>query len=168
LGAVFELTPPIVQGQQWTLSVLYAFTSGGGSRGNLIFDKAGNIYGTGANGNGTVFELSPSGGGAWSESTLYEFGQGHAIEPWAGLISDKAGNLYGTTEGKFCGAVFRLQPSQGSWSEAELDFFAGQNEPCNLAASLIFGKWGAAYGTSVAGGKCSIKNGCGTVFGILP
>jgi hypothetical protein len=33
---------------------------------------------------------------------------------------------------------------------------------------LIFGKWGAVYGTTHTGGKCSVHGGCGTVFGILP
>ena len=47
---------------------------------NLIFDAAGNLYGTtfagGTYGGGTVFELSPISGGGWSEEILHSFGSG--------------------------------------------------------------------------------------------
>jgi uncharacterized repeat protein (TIGR03803 family) len=168
LGTVFEISPPILQGGQWTLSTLYSFTSGGGPRGDVIFNSSGNLYGTTGNSDGTVFELSPAGNGMWTESTLYAFGEGRTAMPYAGLISDSSGNLYGTTIGKICGCAFRMQNNKGSWNEAELDFFTGQNGPCAPSASLIFGKWGAFYGTSAVGGKCSGHGGCGTVFGILP
>src|SRR5208337_28921 len=71
-GIVYELTPSY---GNWTQSVLYAFMGGNdGSRpyGGVIFDNAGNLYGTtesgGVNGCvgrgegcGTVFQLVPSG-----------------------------------------------------------------------------------------------------------
>ena len=53
----------------------------GPAHGDLIFDQAGNIYGTtytGGTGNcngetcGVVYELKPSGSG-WTESVLYSF-----------------------------------------------------------------------------------------------
>jgi hypothetical protein len=69
-------------------TVLYTF-QGGNDGGNpirdLIFDSSGNLHGaTGyggggscsANGNagcGTVFELSPNGSAAWTETVLYSF-----------------------------------------------------------------------------------------------
>jgi uncharacterized repeat protein (TIGR03803 family) len=168
LGTVFELTPPILQGGQWTISTLYSFANSGVPRGGVIFDKAGNLYGTTSSSNGTVFELSPAGNGVWTESTLYAFGEGRTAMPYGGLVSDRSGNLYGTTIGKTCGCAFRMQNNKGNWNESELDFFTGQNGPCGPAAGLIFGKWGAVYGTSASGGKCSSPGGCGTVFGILP
>ena len=68
----------------------------------LIFDAAGNLYGTtyegGTYGYGTVFELTPTRGGGWTETVLHSFGNGTDGDvPYAGLIFDAAGNLYGTT-----------------------------------------------------------------------
>jgi uncharacterized repeat protein (TIGR03803 family) len=103
-GTVFELTPSA--GGTWTEKVLYDFysirTDGAFPASSLIFDGAGNLYGTtifgGASGagNGTVFELTPAAGGGWTERVLYSFGA-DGIWPYAGLIFDAAGNLYGTT-----------------------------------------------------------------------
>jgi uncharacterized repeat protein (TIGR03803 family) len=169
-GTVYQLTPPMVPGLQWTESILYAFSSAAGEpRGGVIFDNSGNLYGTTSFPYGTAFELSPAGNGVWTESTLYTFGQSRLNMPWAGLVSDNAGNLYGTaSSGKFCGGVFRLQKHKGTWTEGEFGFFTGNNGPCGPLASLIFGKWGAVYGTSATGGKCSLHQGCGTVFAIFP
>jgi uncharacterized repeat protein (TIGR03803 family) len=64
----------------WTKSVLYTFCSrtncGDGENpvASLIFDQAGNLYGTtssgGAHGGGTVFKLTPNADGSWRESVL--------------------------------------------------------------------------------------------------
>ena len=76
--------------------------------GDLVFDQAGNIYGTtwagggtgcggygGGSGCGTVFNLMPSNGG-WTESVLYSFTGGNdGGNPLAGVIFDRVGNLYG-------------------------------------------------------------------------
>src|SRR5579872_2395178 len=59
--------------------ILYNFT--GGSDGGdpataLVFDEAGNAYGTtvvGGTGYGTVFKLSPTKNGGWKETVLYSF-----------------------------------------------------------------------------------------------
>jgi hypothetical protein len=60
-GTVFELTPQA--GGGWTEQVLYSFgkgPDGGNPYAGLIFDAAGNLYGTTAEGGtysaGTVFE----------------------------------------------------------------------------------------------------------------
>jgi uncharacterized repeat protein (TIGR03803 family) len=75
VGSVFQLSPNGLGG--WNQTTLYSFTAG--SDGgyplvcHVIFDKAGNMYGTassgGATGNGVVFELSPV-GGSWKETVL--------------------------------------------------------------------------------------------------
>jgi hypothetical protein len=96
--------------------VLYTFT--GGSDGavgatQLVFDSAGNIYGTtfsggnnstsceiytGVPGCGVVFKLTPAAGGGWTETVLYTFtGGSDGAIPAGGVILDYAGNLYGTT-----------------------------------------------------------------------
>ena len=64
----------------------------------LIFDAAGNLYGTtifgGPSRAGTIFGLTPTGGGGSSERVLYNLGSLTAgIYPYAGVIFDKNGNL---------------------------------------------------------------------------
>lgn len=122
-GTVFELSPQ--PGGGWNETVLYNFcslencTDGGGPNfSNLIFDKAGNLYGTtgGGGAGGTVFELSPE-GTSWNETVLYSFAD-FPFLPVNGLVMDQAGNLYGTVVGSdTIGAVFELSPSSGGWTE---------------------------------------------------
>ncbi len=83
-GIVFELSP--MPGGGWSETVLHNFnhdgSDGAGPQSGLIFDAAGNLYGTTALGGtytyfgGTVFELSPVPGGGWTETVLYSFGYG--------------------------------------------------------------------------------------------
>ncbi|MGB8010017.1 MAG: choice-of-anchor tandem repeat GloVer-containing protein [Terriglobales bacterium] len=64
-GTVFELTPPVKK--KWTQTVMYNFTGGADGSvptGSLVFDNAGNLYGTtnagGAYGQGVVYEVTPA------------------------------------------------------------------------------------------------------------
>ncbi|HEY2859814.1 MAG TPA: choice-of-anchor tandem repeat GloVer-containing protein, partial [Terracidiphilus sp.] len=108
LGAVYELSPS--PGGTWTEQILYNFiggypnSDGATPVAGLIFDAAGNLYGTtsgggpGISSDGTVFELV-RGAGGWTERQIYAFtaaaADGHF--PYGGVIFDAAGNLYGTT-----------------------------------------------------------------------
>ena len=107
-GTVFKLTPN--SDGTWTKTTLYAFRGGpsdGASPANrLVFDQAGNIYSTtGHGGNnscsygcGTVFKLTPSAGGQWTESILHFFTGGlDGSGPISTMAIDGAGNLYGAT-----------------------------------------------------------------------
>ena len=151
--AVVAATLMFVPGGAWAASqykVLYAFKSGNDGNypsGALVFDSAGNLYGTTvmgggnqqfcaglANGCGTAFMLTHGSSGGWTESVLHQF-QGNdssdGASPNGALIFDSAGNLYGTTNsgggedeqcssGAFagCGTVFELTPQpSGSWTE---------------------------------------------------
>lgn len=88
----------------------------------LIFDAAGNLYGTTYWGGshrcgltcGTVFELTSREDGGWTEKKLHNFYNGSdGNEPFSSLIFDAAGNLYGTTYhgGNYgCGTVFEITP----------------------------------------------------------
>jgi uncharacterized repeat protein (TIGR03803 family) len=115
-GVVFEMSPGGGgENGAWTEKVLWNFAGGpaDGSNpvGDVIFDAQGNLYGAtysgGSNGfavnngyyEGTVFELSPSTGGAWKETILHNFysTSTDGFNPYAGLVADSAGNLYGTT-----------------------------------------------------------------------
>lgn len=112
--------------------VIYSFPSGATPTADLVQDAAGNLYGmttTGGTGNGSVFELSPSSGGSWTEKDIYVFGTSGPLDgakpsPPSGLFLDGKGNLYGTTEfgGKGrVGTIFELSPaSGGTWTETVL------------------------------------------------
>ena len=68
----------------------------------LVFDRAGNIYSTtvdgGGNNFGTIFKLTPSSGGQWTESIVHFFTGGlDGSGPIGTMAIDQAGNLYGTT-----------------------------------------------------------------------
>jgi uncharacterized repeat protein (TIGR03803 family) len=82
----------------------FDFSPNGGSPGysGLVMDASGNLYGTtqtgGAGENGVVFELSPQGGGAWTENVLHTFeGSPDGSQPESGLMQGADGVLYGTT-----------------------------------------------------------------------
>lgn len=127
VGVVYEMSP---SAGGYTFQVLYTFTDdadGGNPSSLLIFDSAGNLYGTAAVGGnsgcqgfgcGTIYELTPSAAG-WSERTLYTFQNGNdGGDPAAGLISDGAGNFYGATPSGAHngGSVFELSPGVESWN----------------------------------------------------
>jgi uncharacterized repeat protein (TIGR03803 family) len=189
-GTAYELSPSA--GGAWTFTVLHQFlynTAGGVDgaypRGSLVFDAAGNLYGTTlwggtgpctseANlvGCGTVFELIPLGGGSWGEKTLHSFGNGtDGTFPDAGLTIDAAGNLYGVTYlggtgpcmlggNPGCGIVYELSPGTGGdWAEKLLHQFNGTDGEAPVG-SVIFDAKGNLYGATFSGGA----NGWGTVF----
>jgi len=174
-GIVFRLTPK--SDGSWSETVLYNFQSGfDGSlpAASLIFDAAGNLYGTTSEGGGAcycgaVFKLAPNQDGSWTESVLYSFmGGSDGADPVASLIWDSAGSLYGTTAGGGSfgnGTVFKLTPNQdGSWTESVLYSFMGGSDSGSPYASLIFDSAGSLYGTTAGGGSF----GNGTVFKLTP
>jgi len=172
-GTVFELSP---SGGGWTLTTLHPFQGSDGQTpvGGLIFDAAGNLYGTtslgGANGGGTVFELSPS-HGSWTLTTLYSFSGN--LGPYGALTMDAAGNLYGTTlkdgaNGQ--GAVFKLTKNGQSWMYTSLHDFTGGSDGGQPYGSVTFDANGNLYGTAAIGGntvgQCDQGMGCGVVWEI--
>ena len=185
-GTVFALTP---KNGVWTYTILYNFiatASGGGAPlGPLIFDPAGNIYGTtsgasmGNAGAGAVYKLSPPAtpGNPWQESILSNFTDGtNGASPMAGVIRDAANNLYGTTyyggSTRGLGVVFELKPPKvagGAWTEVVLRKFAGApNDGAHPNGEVILLN-GTLYGTTLAGGVpvcCGFAGG--TVFSLVP
>jgi uncharacterized repeat protein (TIGR03803 family) len=183
-------------------TILHRFLGGGDGtnpQAGLISDGAGNLYGTTYYGGtgacnvnneflgcGTVFVLTPSPQGGWTETVLYSFqdnssdGQG----PVGGLVRDGAGNLYGTTSGGGqvscgyggCGVIFEVTPpavSGEGWTETILYNFQGGSDGEDPRSGLIFDGAGALYGTTKwggnMGGSCAnFAIGCGTVYKLEP
>jgi uncharacterized repeat protein (TIGR03803 family) len=118
-GVVFELSP--TSGRAWQETVLYTFLNGGpyeSGANPLLVNSAGNLYGAtyngGPEGYGTVFQLTPSGNGAWSYTLLHSFPSDatDGKNP-DGLLVDAKGNVYGTTAGggsAGLGTVFEITP----------------------------------------------------------
>jgi uncharacterized repeat protein (TIGR03803 family) len=122
-GVVFELSP---SGSAWNETVLYSFGASpdGLHPSGVVFDAAGNLYGTTVNGGngcnypgcGIAYKLSPQGSGPWKETILHNLeSAGDGSESVAGLLVEKvSGRLYGTTQyggGRYGnGTVFEVQP----------------------------------------------------------
>jgi hypothetical protein len=111
--------------------VLYSFCSVGSNcadgqypQASLIFDKAGNLYGTtfdgGAYSLGSVFELVRGSGGTWTENVLYSFCAATNCTDGTnpeGLVFGANGKLYGLAQtggGDGFGAVFQLTPAKAA------------------------------------------------------
>ena len=174
-GTVYEL----IRAENWKENIVYDFQYGNDGYqpvGTLVFDSAGNVYGTawlggGASDDGIVFEMIPSAGGNWTEQILHTFsGSPDGARPFSGLTFDQAGNLYGTTEDGGaacgCGTVFEMSPaSGGGWTESIVHNFQATTSDGRLPmGNVIFGSQGQLYGTTNLGGQMR----AGTVYEILP
>jgi uncharacterized repeat protein (TIGR03803 family) len=165
-----------------TLTVLHTLSGFDGQlpTGGLVFDSKGNLYGTASIGGtssasclnfsncGTVFELSPVGGGGWTFQVIYSFtGGADGAVPGGDLVVDNLGNIYGTAQSggtvnsncsKGCGTVFELSPSGSSWTFTTLHSFSWSDGANPLG--VIRDSRGRLYGTTYDGGSWS----AGTVF----
>jgi uncharacterized repeat protein (TIGR03803 family) len=169
-GTVFKLAP------SGDLTILHSFacgtTDGCDPGSGVVLDSKGNLYGTtwqgGADGNGTVFEVSASG----TETILHSFtcgtdGCSFAGIGGGGLVLDKANNLHGTTfTGGFspsdCGTVFKLIPSSGKLTT--LYSFSCGLDGGTPVGGIALDKANNLYGTTSGGGAYSF----GTVFKVAP
>ena len=177
-GDAYELSPS--SGGGWTEDILYSFFGGTGvsePSGNLVFDTEGNLYGTsvagGSNRTGTVFEISPTSSGSWTQTILHNFGGGtDGKTPEGTPIFDTKGNLYATTAvgGLGFGTVVELSPSaSGHWTEKIIYNFTGGSDGSEPGGNLIFDAAGNLYGTAFGGGgTTTCTTGCGTVFRLTP
>ena len=186
-GTIFKLTRPVPPSTAWTSSVLYSFDDGADGAvpaGGLIFDVAGNLYGTtsagGTTGLGTVFELSPPAAGLtdWTLTTLYNF-QGSPNDgttPLSGVVWDHSGHLVGVTQRGGgsgnghcpvgCGIVYELSPpatAGGAWTETVLHYFSDAQGSYPVGAPVV-GASGDVYGATSGGGRQNE----GTVFRLTP
>jgi len=187
-GTIFKITPSGV------FTTLYSFCTQGGAScsdgfdppAGLVEGSDGNFYGTtsygGANAEGTVFKVTPSG----SFTTLYSFCDqssgstavptncADGAIPMTGLLLGSDGNFYGSTEaggalgvggGRF-GTIFKMTPSG---SHTILFTFCTSNcETGDNVITLIEGSDGNLYGGTGDGGtgNSATGNGGGTMFKI--
>ena len=191
-GTVYEVALADCRSGTCTPSenILYRFS--GGSDGakpdnaDVIFDAAGNLYGTAREGGntqhnagyGVVYELMPSGG--WTEKVLYTFNGGaDGAHPQAGVTMDDVGKLYGTTvrgghdsflctlfEAPGCGVVFQLARLGDGWTENVLYTFQGGIDGGQPNAGLILDSQGNLYGSTLLSFSSVI--GGGTLFQLTP
>ncbi len=176
-GVVYELSPTA---QGWKETILYTFCAlskcadGATPLGPLVFDSAGNLYGTTYGQidltGSVVFELTPTAKG-WQETVLHTFCSfsncDDGVISRAGLVMDAAGDLYGTTysggtHGR--GVVFELSPGTSGWTETVLHNFAAGQDGANPTAGVIFDGSGNLFGMAPNNGA----KGKGVVFELAP
>jgi len=180
-GTIFKITP------SGTLTTLYSFCSQGGlcpdgsypARG-LVQATNGDLYGTTANGganlDGTVFKITPTG----TLTTLYSFcsqsGCTDGAYPYGGLVQATNGDLYGTTAGRgaasYGGTVFKITPSGTLTTLYSFCSQSGCTDGSDPMGGLVQAADGDLYGTTKQGGandNCAGRlPGCGTIFKITP
>ncbi len=155
-GRIFEITPT------GTLTTFYSF--GGGTdaediSGALVLAGDGNFYGLGsyggANGNGAIFKVTPTG----SESVIYSFtadNNGNADGAAGGnyLMLGTDGNLYGETyEGGLSdsGAIFEVSTSGVETSLYSFSISGNPDGYYPYNDSLVEGSNGEIYGLAEGG-----------------
>ena len=165
----------------WTEKVLYIFSGGSDGAfpcGGVVVGNGGAaLYGTtfqgGSTGFGTIFSLTPTSSGPWTETVLYNFTGGIDGRPGSPLVIGGAGVLYSTTETggtSSFGAVYSLAPPAtpgDSWIYDVLWNFTGISDGSE-PASVVIGNgrlYGVTFGASAE--VCTPPN-CGTVFQLAP
>jgi uncharacterized repeat protein (TIGR03803 family) len=186
-GVIFELKPLSAGG--WAYTVLYSFADAGDGLHPVVtlIDSAGNLYGYangGPNNEGTIFQLSNS-GGTWTKNILYAFAGGADGILGTPMFLDASGNLFGTSReggnltsvcfGVGCGYVFELTPTTtGSWTKTILYTFNGSPDGAGPSFMVPDGA-GNLFGITGTGGTGTNSNciqfnitGCGTLFELSP
>jgi hypothetical protein len=176
-GVAFQMTPN--SDGTWTYHVMHRFanfpTDGQYPDGGLVVDATGAAYGVtgygGVHGQGTVFKMTPSTGGHWKQSVLYDFPNcGDGCFPGRTLVFDQKGNLYGVSSGGIadcggytCGVVFKLTPQKnGPWTYSVVHKFDGKNGASPWG--VIVDDKGNIFGTTENGGTYN----AGVAFEITP
>lgn len=182
-GTVFA----IVRGAGgWSKRTLYQFQGGADAERpvSIAMDAAGNLYGAAFSGGGTggqqqcpggcgaIFQLTPSGSGAWTESVIFSFtGNAGGAFPDSELLVDTAGNIFGDTQNggstgcdRGCGTVFELRPGSGTNRIGQVIANFPSQDGGYAEAALVMDSQGNFYGTTTQGGDYDY----GTVFQISP
>jgi len=179
---VFSFIALTITPQAQTFTTLFSFSlssEGVGPAAVLTQGTDGNLHGTttagGADNEGTIFEITPSG----TLTSLYSFcSDGNCATgetPYATLVQASNGDFYGTTYqggAHYYGTVFEISPAgelTTLYSFCSLTNCADGETPY---AGLVQSTSGNFYGTTFEGGvsaNCSKEYpGCGTIFEITP
>jgi uncharacterized repeat protein (TIGR03803 family) len=173
--------PASSQSQTYTFTLLHSFagapTDGAMPAGGMIFDTAGNLYGTTVYGGsavnaGAVFSYSPA---SDAVSISFAFDGNNGFEPGGALTIDGNGNVYGIAQKGgtgYCGVLFEI-PAEGSESTI-LNF--GYTNVCNPNGGVGLDPQGDFYGVgsgqlfeiSPSGGFASLYSFMGSPDGALP
>jgi uncharacterized repeat protein (TIGR03803 family) len=170
-GTIFQITP------SGTFTTLHVFCTaancpdGKSPAGRLVQAADGNLYGTtqygGANSSqGTVFQLTPSGG----FNTVYSFcalaACADGANPASGLFAGSDGNLYGTTENggaNLDGSLFRVASGGTVTTVYSLCSAANCADGAYVLSGLVQASDGNVYSASLGGGNTQYA---GVVFAL--
>ncbi len=155
-GNVFE----IARGTN-SITTFAAFNGSNGASpyGGVIFDAAGDLFGTTELDNGTVFEVA---NGTTAVSTLASLASPEADSPSAGVTLDVNGNLFGTTStGGVTDNGTVIEIGKGTATVTTLAAFDGNNGSYPTGG-LTLDSNGDMFGTTYRGGS----DNDGTVFEI--
>ena len=166
-GAVYGISPSGQLITQYSFCAQSGCPDGSNPYFGLVLATDGNLYGItdagGANGYGTVFQITPAG----VLTTVYSFcavsGCADGSLPYGGLVQATDGNLYGTTRSggaSGSGTVFKITLNGALTT---LYSFSGNADGANPQATLVQGPNGSLYGTTY-GGSGSTRQG--TIFSI--
>ncbi len=156
LSTIYKLT------STGTLTTLYTFTDGSNVTAALIQATDGNFYGVtesgGANGDGEIFKMTPSG----AVTTVHSFAGSDGNQAYSALIQGTDGNLYGVayaggTSNK--GVVFKCSTT-GTYSV--LYNFTGSSTDGGAPSGLMQASSGTLYGGAQIGGASN----AGTLYSI--
>ena len=170
LPLLYLILTPAASAQTFTSMVQFNQTDGANPQGTLAQYVDGSYYGTtqfgGANGQGTVYHVTPAG----ALTTIYSFCNISActdgLQPFAGLQLGFDQLFYGTT----IHTVFRI--NTGGQLTTLYTFCSLPNcaDGDTAYAALLEAPGGDFYGTTYGGGvkTSQCPAGCGTVFKITP
>jgi uncharacterized repeat protein (TIGR03803 family) len=162
-GTVFSIA---ASGAETVLHSFAGEPSDGSGPVSALVNINGTLYGTtgsgGANDDGTVFSITPSG----TETVLYSFkGAPTDGETPSGALLDVHGTLYGVTQDggahTYWGTVFSVTPSG---TEKVLYSFKGAHHDGSGPVGALIDAHGTLYGVTPGGGARRY----GTVFSITP
>jgi uncharacterized repeat protein (TIGR03803 family) len=177
-GTVYELTPSSDGTYKERIIHSFNLTSGSLPDATLVFDTAGNLYGTTMfggdqslcqpSGCGTVFRLQRNPDKTWSETVLRALKKEDGWCAVGPVAFDSTGNLYAAAQcggAAAWGSVFELMPSATvPWSERVVHSFTNDPDGASPYAGVIVDASGHLFGTTIKGGSAN----SGTVFEIAP
>ena len=157
-GTIFKVT---TSGALTVLRHLNGTTDGSNSESDLIQAKDGNFYGMcyggGANANGTIFKITPSGNFTILKALSSSKDGGF---PYGNLFQNKDGLLYGMTRTGGAGSSGTIFSITTAGVYKVLHSFVGASEGSTPNGSLVRGSDGNLYGMTSTGGTY----GWGTAF----